>query len=53
MERRKLVVPYDEQVLKNITKNFHREPVQQRINLLSKLIPSMDVKSLLEGGLSI
>jgi degradative hydroxymethylglutaryl-CoA reductase len=39
--------------MKNLTKNFHREPFAQRIEKLSKILPNLDTKILQNGGLSI
>jgi degradative hydroxymethylglutaryl-CoA reductase len=36
-----------------MTKNFHREPVEQRLNQLSKLDPGINMESLTSGGLSL
>lgn len=43
----------DDSVLKGITKNFHRQPIQQRVTELSKILPSLDTESLKNGGLSL
>lgn len=39
--------------MKNLTKNFHREPFAQRIEKLSKILPNLETKILQHGRLSI
>ena len=53
MADKKPLKSLDDQVMKNLTKNFHREPFAQRIEKLSKILPNLDTKILQNGGLSI
>lgn len=40
-------------VLKNIVKNFHRQPIEQRLDQLQKLYPYLDTQGMKAGGLSL
>ena len=39
--------------MKNIVKNFHKEPIEQRLQQLEKIYPYLDTQAMKEGGLSI
>jgi hydroxymethylglutaryl-CoA reductase len=38
--------------MKNVNKNFHKKPLQERLNQLTQIHPELDVKMLQKGGLS-
>lgn len=40
-------------MLKNIVKNFHRQPVEQRLDQLQKLFPHLDTHNMKSGALSL
>lgn len=45
-------VSQDQQkVLRSVIKNFHKKPLQERLNQLTQLYPSLDIKTLKHGGL--
>lgn len=53
MTEKKKSLGIDEQILKNIIRNFHKEPYQQRHEKLKKIFPQLDIETLIKGGLSL
>lgn len=41
----------DPSVLRSVQVNFHKKPIQERLNELTKLYPTLDTDMLLKGGL--
>jgi degradative hydroxymethylglutaryl-CoA reductase len=45
--------PESQTIINNIVKNFHRQPIEQRLHQLQKLYPDLDLNAMKNGGLSI